>query len=151
MIEYRSAVTKDAIVLARLLETSLRQGIEGRFKIDRRKLLDHVGQVILSSNGFAHVAVNDNKVIGCFCAELSPHAYCRGYVINELGVYIDSDNRGGRTFIKLFLAFLKWAESKPDVLMTGFTIGQLNATTPYMRRVLNNNGFTKGSEGYYKL
>jgi hypothetical protein len=147
----RQASMKDAVQVARLLERSLRLGVDAGFSIDRQKLLTHVRDTIGSANGFARVVEQDGDILGCFMAEMTPHAYCKGNVINELGVYLDPSIRGGRTFINLLGEFTAWSEIMPDVLITGFTIGQLSATTPYVRRMLHTAGYTKGSEGYYKL
>jgi hypothetical protein len=152
VVNIRKAVASEAVKITRLLEESLNNGVERGFRINRQKLLNHVQQTIRSADGFAYVAVDDShKVIGCFMAELVPHAYCDGYVVQELGVYIQPTNRGGRTFIKLLEEFVMWSESKPDVLVTGFTISQLGATTPYVRGILKRLGFIQGSEGYYKI
>ena len=133
-----------------MLRTSLLRGVEGKFGVDSARLLADVTETIRSANGCSLVLVNgEGEKVGCFMARLEPHAYCRGNVVRELGCFIMDDHRGHGNFEKLLDAYLAWATTMPDVLLTTFTIGQLGATTPYIRSVLNKRGFTKGDEGYY--
>lgn len=147
----RQAVPSDGVKLAKMLRISLKRGIEGRFNIDPLRLLNHVTDTIQNANGFALVLEHEGQPVGCYMAELVRHAYCKGYVVQELGVFINAEHRGDLNFVKMLDAYLAWADSKPDVLFKTFTIGQLGATTPYLRAVLKKRGFTQGDEGYYKL
>lgn len=150
-LSLREARSTEAIRIATLLRTSLQRGVEGRFTIDSKRLYDHVMQTITSINGFALVLENgEGLIVGCFMAEIQQHAYCAGYIAKELGVFIDDNHRGGRSFEKMFLKYIEWAESKPDVLLKTFNIGQLGRTTPYLRAVLKRHGFVQGDEGYFK-
>lgn len=133
------------------MAASLGNGIEGRLGINKRKLHDDVVRVVSSSDGFALVMEDEGKLVGCFMAEMVPHAYCNGNIVQELGVYITNEHRGGAYFTRMLEAYLGWASGKPDVLLTTFSIGQLGASTPYLRAVLKKHGFTKGDEGYYRL
>ena len=149
-ISIRPARSRESIEVARLLYTSLMNGVDGVLPINRQKLFDHVYLTINSTDGFVQVAEEGGRIVGVFAAELQPHAYCDGYVASELGVYIDPEHRGGRTFVTLLEDYLAWVGIKPNVLLSGFTISQLGPTTPYLRRVLERHGFTRGSEGYYR-
>lgn len=149
-ISIRPARGREAVQVAQLLYTSLMNGVDGVLPINRQKLYDHVHRTISSTDGFLQVAVADDRVVGVFAAELQPHAYCDGYVATELGVYIDPEHRGGNTFAQLLEDYIAWVGIKPNVLLSGFTISQLGPSTPYLRRVLERHGFTRGSEGYYR-
>lgn len=146
----RNASIADSVKIAKMLRTSLKSGVEGRFTIDNHLLLNHVQETIRSASGFATVLMGDDELVGCFMAEVSPHSYCRGNIVQELGAYIKEEHRGSDNFEKLFRQFLFWSGNLPDVLLTTFTIGQLGATTPYLRSVMSKYGFTKGDEGYYR-
>lgn len=147
----RPAVRSDTVRVATMLRTSLENGVDGKFGIDSTKLLNAVTQNIHSASCFSYVLLSEGVAIGCFMAALEPHAYARGYIVRDLGCYIDPAHRGHGNFELLFTAYLEWAKSKPDVLMTTFTIGQIGATTPYLRAVLKTHGFTQGDEGYYRI
>jgi hypothetical protein len=147
----RQARGHEAVKISKMLRTSLGNGLEGSFSIDSRKLLQHVTETIRSSDGFALVLEHEGEPVGCFMGEVQPHAYCVGQIVQETGVYIKKEHRGYSNFIHMLDNYLSWSSSKPDVLFTTFNIGQLGATTPYLRAVLKKHGFTKGDEGYYKL
>lgn len=145
----REAKGRESPKIAKLLTTSLNNGIESNYRINRFKLLEHVKDVVTSPDGLALVALQDDEVVGCFMAEIQPHAYCAGYQATQLGVYIDPTVRGGKTFIEMLDRYIEWAGAKPDVLFTAFSIGQLGPTTPYIRSLLDKRGFIKNSEDYY--
>jgi hypothetical protein len=147
----RPATQADAVQISRLLLTSLKQGVEGNFRIDKVKLGQHVMQTIGSLNGFAQVDAVDGEVQACFMGELVPHAYCKGYIATQLGVYIQPSKRGGKVFTDLLDNFIEWAGQKPDVLFKEFSIGQIGPTTPYLRAMLKRRGFTKQIEGYAQI
>lgn len=154
-IAIRPARMADAVKIAKMLRESLQKSLEGRFNIDPSRLLAHVQETIVRANGLALVLVCEGEPVGCFMANLEPHAYCKGYIARELGCYIKpafrgGDGEGSTYFEAMFTEFVKWADSKPDVLYKVFTIGQLGATTPYLRALLKKHGFTKGDEGYYQ-
>ena len=148
-ITIREAKGRESVQIAKLLATSLSKGLEGRFKLNKFKLLDHTKDTVTSPDGLALVALRDTTVVGCFMAEIRPHAYCQGYQAAQLGVYIEPNSRGGKTFIEMLDRYIEWAKAKPDVLFTAFSIGQLGPTTPYIRSLLDKRGFTKNSEDYY--
>jgi hypothetical protein len=133
-----------------MLRTSLKQGIEGQFRIDSLRLLADVERVIRSMDGFALVLTHNDKPVGCFMAEMVSHAYCSGNVVQELGVYIINEHRGRMNIERMLEAFLQWGSNRPDVLYTAFNIGQLGPTTPFMRALLERYGFQKTTEGYIK-
>ena len=147
----RLATSRDAVPIARLLTASLNNGIEAQFTINRFRLMEHIKSTIADTDGLAIVATQGTTVVGCFMAELQQHAYCKGYMAVQLGAYIDPSVRGGSTFVAMLDQYIAWAKEKPDVLFTGFSIGQLGATTPYIRNLLAKRGFVKSSEDYYKL
>lgn len=150
-LEIREGRPAEAVKIATLLRTSLNRGVEGKFKVNSPRLLEHTVRVLNAANGFSRVLVNpEGVIVGCFMAELIQHEYCDGYIAKELGVFIDDQYRGGRNFERMLKEFDDWADSKPDVLLKVFTIGQLGATTPYVRAVLKRHGFSQGDEGYFK-
>jgi hypothetical protein len=149
--QLRQANGSEAVKISKMLRTSLKEGIEGRFNIDSQRLLNHVSETIRSSDGFALVLDYNGEPVGCFMAELQPHAYCIGHIVQETGVYIKDKHRGSLNFVRMLEEYVAWGKLKPDVLFTTFNIGQLGATTPYLRAVLKRHGFTKGDEGYYTI
>tara|TARA_B100001250_G_scaffold222996_1_gene191191 strand:+ start:221 stop:685 length:465 start_codon:yes stop_codon:yes gene_type:complete len=149
--EICKASNKEAIAISKLLIISLENGVDSNFTINKEKLLDHVFSTIAQNDGFAVVLKHDKKIVGCFMAELTHHKYVQGYIATELGVYIEPNHRGDNHFEKMLDQFICWASKKPDLLMTTFTIGQLNATTPWVRAQLKKRNFIKGDESYYLL
>lgn len=149
--EICTAHTKEAIAISKLLYESLQNGIDSNFKIDKKQLVDHVAITIVQHDGFALVLKHDGDIVGCFMAELTRHRYAQGYIATELGVYIHPDHRGHNHFQQMLDQFISWSSHKPDVLMTTFSIGQLNATTPWVRAQLKKRNFIKGDESYYLL
>ena len=145
----REAKGIESVQIAKLLTVSLGNGLEANFRINRFKVLEHVRDMVTSPSGLALVALQDNAIVGCFMAEVQPHAYCNGYQAVQIGVYLDPTVRGGRTFIMMLDKYIEWAKAKPDVLFTAFSIGQLGPTTPYIRSLLSKRGFKKNSEDYY--
>lgn len=145
----REAKGRESVRIAKLLAVSLGNGLEANFRINRFKILEHVRDMVTSPNGLALVALQDDIIVGCFMAEIQPHAYCNGYQAVQIGVYLDPTVRGGRTFIRMLDKYIEWAKAKPDVLFTAFSIGQLGPTTPYIRSLLSKRGFKKNSEDYY--
>ena len=145
------AVPKDAIKISSLLYTSLSNGADKNFKIDKERLLNHVIETIISANGFSIVLKNDDEVVGCFMGAITQHAYANVYQAAELGVYIEFKHRGSGNFEKMLDRFIEWSQMKPDICMTLFSIGQLNATTPYVRKQLKDRGFIKADESYYLM
>lgn len=147
----RQASAQDAVAIARLLHTALQDSVEGNFSINKQKLLDHVVQVITTADGFAQVYEAEGKVVGCFMAQLEPHAYVNGYIASELGVYINPEHRGTKAFIQLLNEFIAWSAAKPDVLFTTFNIGQWTEDSDTLARLLTRKGFQKANEGFYRL
>jgi len=145
------ALPKHAVQIADLLYASLLNGPEKSFKIDKERLLNHVIETIMRRDGFAIVLKNEDSVVGCFMGVLMQHAYANVYQAAELGVYINLEHRGSDNFEKMLDCFIKWADKLPDIGMTTFSIGQLNATTPFVRKQLNDRGFIKADESYYLL
>lgn len=150
------AETKEAVVISKMLYASLKNGVDGNFSVNKEKLLNHVIETIASNDGFSIVLKNispiwEDKTVGCFMGSLIPHHYVDGYIAQELGVFIDPEHRGSDHFQKMLEQFVCWSNNKPDVLMTTFSIGQLNATTPWLRSQLKKQGFTKADEGHYLL
>jgi len=151
------AVPRQAVKIAELLHTSMENGPESAFKIDKERLLNHVLETITSTDGFSVVlkhidafGYHEDEVVGCFMGAITHHAYANIYLASELGVYISVAHRGGENFEKMLDAFIEWSFQKPDIGMTTFTIGQINATTPFIRKKLIERGFIKADESYYK-
>ncbi|MCH2612740.1 MAG: GNAT family N-acetyltransferase [Pirellulales bacterium] len=149
--EIVKAQAKEAIAISKLLYDSLQNGVDKNFDINKEKLVDHVFDTIVQHDGFAVVLKHEGKVVGCFMGELTKHRYATGYIATELGVYIHPEHRGENHFQEMLDQFICWSSKKPDVLMTTFSIGQLNATTPWVRAQLKKRNFIKGDENYYLL
>ena len=151
MYEIVKASNKDAVAISKMLYASLMNGVDGNFSLSKEKVLNHVIEVITSNDGFSVILKFNDDTVGCFKGQLTPHKYALGYIATELGVYIDPAHRGSDHFVKMLDQFVCWSSKKPDVLMTTFTIGQINATTPYLRHELKARNFEQGDEGYYML
>lgn len=76
------------------------------------KVEKFIGGLIESEDGFVHVAIYGNQIVGCMAGMVTEHWMSEARLATELTVYMLPEYRGSRDALRMIRAFIAWAPTR---------------------------------------
>lgn len=137
--------------LYKLCTKAFKQGPDGHLEVMPEKIQGTVDALVLDDHQFAVVAMSEGRVKGVMLGHVDSHAYCKGLVASDVCLYVSPALRGTDCANKLVDAYVRWCGRIPNLVVSGLSLSQLNATTPYMESLFQKQGYRKAGIEYIKV